>query len=218
MTIASHTIVKNGMPFIGKVLRQAAPFMDKMFITISQNTNDGTYEEVMKFINELKKVVELGWEGVSNPAELTQVRQFQVDRTKQDWILFLDDDDYWLPDQLEGCLNELSKSDDILAYSVGCFQLMDFGSFDSSWNNKSFSKFLKNFDGLHYKGAWPKDLPMDVKGAALYHKTHSLVKTLPYRFYHLSYLKPYSFRSENWAKRFAFKKGKAVNLEKPLVI
>lgn len=219
MTIASHTIVKNGMPFIGKVLRQVAPYMDKMFIAVSRYSSDDTKNEIMKFIGEGITQVEFMEEGETEPANLTRVRQFQVDRTKQDWILFLDDDDYWPQDQLELCLKELENDDGFLAYSVSPYQLIDCEHYDSSWHRKSFSKFLKNADGLHYEGGWPRDLPCDKYGEPLHWRMHQKVKTLPYKFYHLALLKNHSFRQEDWAKnKFTYKVGKSVKLSKPFVI
>ena len=214
MTIASHTICKNSMPFIGRVLRQVAPYMDKMFITISQHSTDGTHEEVMKFISETKTLVEFAYEGETNPANLTRVRQFQVDHTKQDWILFLDDDDYWPRGELEACLKELDREPEVLAYSVSPYQLIDFEHYDASWNKKSFSKFLRTA-GLRYAGPWPRDLPCDAQGQPLYWKTHPQVRTLPQRFYHLGLLKHHSFRKEDWAKKFAYKVGRPEKLTEP---
>lgn len=218
MTIASHTIVKNGMPFIGSVLRQVAPFMDKMFISVSQSSDDGTLQEVMNVIGENPGKIEFMEDGYTNPADLTKLRQFQVDRTKQDWILFLDDDDYWPRDQLELCLKELEKDDDILAYSINPYQLMDYEHYDASWYHKSFSKFLRRTDHLHYRGDWPRDLPCDDAGKPLYWKTHKRVKTLPYKFYHLALLKNHSFRHEDWAKSFIYKEGKKTKLDNPFYI
>lgn len=218
MTIASHTIVKNGMPFIGKVLRQVAPFMDKMFIAVSQYSDDGTIEEVMKFIQDHPNKVEYIMEGETNPAKLTAVEQFQVDRTMQDWILFLSDDDYWPADQLELCLKEVDKDPEILAYSVSPYQLLDWDTYDAEFSRKSFSKFLRKTDGLHYVGKWPAEMPCEGNGQMLYHKTNPRVKRLPYRFYHLSYLKNHSFRTEDWATHWAFKKGKAIKLDGRLEI
>ncbi|MBI4136941.1 glycosyltransferase [Candidatus Roizmanbacteria bacterium] len=219
MTIASHTIVKNGMPFIGKVLRQAAPLMNKMFISVSAASDDGTLREVMEFIGENPGKVEFMEDGYTVPGQLTQLRQFQVDRTKQDWILFLDDDDYWPTDQLELCLKELEKDDTTLAYSVSPYQVIDNWHYDASWYNKSFSKFLKKTDGLHYRGDWPRDLPCDDTGKPLYWKTHKQVKTLPYKFYHLALLKNHSFRHEDWAKKkYSYHVGTPALLESEFIL
>jgi len=201
MKICSHTIVKQGMPFIGKVLRQVASLMDKMFISVSQLSDDGTLQEVMEFIGDNPGKVEFMQDGYTIPGQLTQLRQFQVDRTVQDWILFLDDDDWWPQDQLELCLKEIEKDDGTLAYSVSPYQLIDSWHYDTSWYNKSFSKFLKRTERLHYEGDWPRDLPCDDEGNALYWKTHKKVKILPYKFYHLALLKNHSFRQEDWAKK-----------------
>ncbi len=219
MTIASHTIVKNGMPFIGKVLRQAAPLMDKMFISVSQSSDDGTLQEVMEFIGDNHGKVEFMQDGYTIPGQLTQLRQFQVDRTTQDWILFLDDDDYWPIDSLEACLNEIDKNDGTLAYSVSPYQLIDSWHYDQSWYSKSFSKFLKRTDNLHYRGDWPRDLPCDDTGEPLYWKTHKGVKTLPYKFYHLALLKNHSFRKEDWAKKkYNYHVGSPARLENEFII
>lgn len=204
------------MPFIGKVLRQVAPFMDKMFIALSAQSTDGTQEEVMKFIEENPGKVEFMFEYEKNPARLTNVRQFQADRTVQDWILFLDDDDYWPTDALESCLKELDKDSEILAYSVSPYQVVDENHYDASWHKKSFSKFLRK--GVRYKGDWPRDMPCDDEGRCLYWKTHPKVKTLPYKFYHLALLKNHSFRNEEWASKYKYKVPSLAVFDKPFKI
>lgn len=215
MTIASHTIVKNGMPFIGKVLNQVAPYMDKMFISVSEFSTDETLSEVEKFIDEHPTtLVEFMRDSYDNPSDLTKLRNFQVERTMQDWILFLDDDDYWPHDQLEFCLKELDKDEDVLAYSVSPWQLVDFYHYDWMWRYKSYSKFLRNRN-MRYKGDWPMDLPCDENGNALYWKTHPAVKRLPYRYYHLARLKNWSFRNEGWADYHKFNDAIPVELPQP---
>lgn len=215
---ASHTIVKNGMPFIGKVLRQVAPFMDKMFVAVSHHSTDGTINEVMKFIGENPGKVEFIEEWETNPAKLTNLRNFQVERTKQDWILFLDDDDYWPQDQLKDCLNRLELDEETLSFSVNPYQLTSPKTYDESWlGKKFFAKFLRN-KGLKYIGDWPDDWPCDEKGERLYWKTHPKADILPYYFYHLALLKPNSFRNEEWAKKYKYKVGRSAKLDSPLDI
>ena len=219
MTLSSITLVKNGMPFIGKVLKQVAPYMKDMVITISENSNDGTLKEIYRELEEYKDKIKLDFENVASPGALTQIENRQLTMTDSDWILFLSDDDYWKREDLELCLKAIESpyNQDYLAYSVSPYQLLDFEHYDASWDKKSFSKFLKR-DGLQFIRPWPKDLPADKWGEPLYHKTHLKVHRLPYRFYHLSYLKNHSFRTEEWAIKYRFKKGSAVPLNKPLVI
>lgn len=205
------------MPFIGKVLEQVAPFMEQMIITLSAKSSDGTFEELKRIKAKYPDKIVWDFENVSSPGELTDIRNQQVQKTKSDWILFLDDDDYWSSDQLELCLSELDKDPNILAYSVNPYQLTDWEHYDTSWNGKSFSKFLRK-EGLRFVYPWPRDMPADKNGKLLYWKTNPQVKCLPYKFYHLSYLKPDSFRKENWAGSFRFKYGRTEKLEKPLKI
>jgi glycosyltransferase involved in cell wall biosynthesis len=217
MKISSNTIVKQGMPFIGKVLEQVAPYMEKMIIHLSTKSTDGTFSVINQLNYAYPDKIELYLENVDNIGQLTSIRNEQVKKTKSDWILFLDDDDYWATDQLELCLNELDKDPNILAYSVNPYQLTDWEHYDTSWNNRSFSKFLRR-KGLQFIHPYPRDMPADKNEKLLYWKTNALVKKLPYKFYHLSYLKNNSFRNEEWAKKFAFQKGRSEKLEKPLKI
>ena len=198
--ISSNTIVKNGMPFIGKVLRQVAPLVDELIITISEKSEDETIKEVSRVFEDFPGKVFVDFENVTLPAELTQVEQAQVDRSKGDWILFLSDDDYWPTEELRGCLNELDKDKNILAYDVSPYQLMNEFQHDTRWRgHKWFSKFLRR-EGLRYIKDWPEELPADKDGNPLYWRTHKQVKHFPYYFYHLALLKDYSFRTEPWMK------------------
>lgn len=213
MTITSNTLVKNGMPFIGKVLKQVAPYMDEMIITISKKSNDGTAKEIEEFLKDYMDKVTILWEDVKTKGELTRIENDMVKISTSDWILFLSDDDYWPEDQLKLCLEELDKDENILAYSVNPYQLIDFEHYDYSWRNKSFSKFLRR-KGLKFIKLWPLEVPADMDNKRLYWKTNKQVKRLPYKFYHLSYLKDYTFRDEEWASKFRQTLGKPVKLPK----
>lgn len=217
-SISSNTIVKNGMPYIGKVLEQVAPYMEKMIVHLSVKSDDGTVEELKRIYDLFPNKLIIYPENVSKPGDLTAVRNEQVSKTNSDWILFLDDDDYWPKDQLELCLAELDKDKEVLSYSVNPYQLIDFKTHDKSWEGKKFfAKFLRK-RGLRYIGDWPKDMPCDEWGKMVYWKTHPQARTLPYRFYHLALIKGHSFRSEEWANNYIYKQGQAVKLDKPLVI
>ena len=212
MTITSNTLVRNGMPYIGKVLKQVAPFMDEMVICISEGSNDGTKEEIMKVMAPYQGKIVWMTENVKNKGDLTEVENEMVRKSTSDWVLFLSDDDYWPRDELVSCLALLGSDPPISAYSVTPYQLIDLEHYDSSWDNKSFSKFLRN-DELNFKGPWPKDMPF-TGNVSLYHgHSPQIVKKLPYRFYHLSYMKETSFRKEDWVPdRWRLKFGQAVKM------
>lgn len=212
--VTSTTIVKNGMPFIGNVLEQVAPYMKKMIITLSKKADYGTKAEIKKFMNKHFHITLLE-ENISTSSELTSVRNEQLKYVDSEWILFLDDDDYWPRDQLELCLKELDKDEEIQAYSVTPFQLVNFNQYDVSWEKRSFSKFLRR-DGLRFIKPWPKDLPCGKEGHVLHWKKHpDIVKKLPYRFFHLSYLKDWHFRKQKGFEKYIESKGEIAELNKP---
>lgn len=188
MRLASHTVVKNGMPFIIPVLDRVAPYVDKYFIAVSSFSDDGTLQAIQS--HDWKKPVEFMIES-SQPKDLTKIRQLQVDNTKQDWILFLDDDDWWIPEKLEHALKLAESGVDAVAVSP--YQILDKEHYDSWWGEKKwFTKLFKN-EGIRYKGDWPKDM-IYKEGQLLHHKYYEMGK-VPYGYYHLSEVKPYSFRS-----------------------
>lgn len=193
-TITSHTIVKNGMPFVPLVIKQVLPYMDRVLITISEKSNDGTKETLLELAEKNPKI-EIDYENVAQYGELTQVRQRQTDKTKEDWILFLDDDDYWPKEDLEGCLKLLDDSIDGLA--VMPYQLVDEEHYDLTWmvnNGRCFTKFFRNKD-INYRGAWPKDLIFMGDKPLFWKKNKERVKRIEqYKFFHLAGLKPNSFR------------------------
>ena len=216
-TISSNTIVKNGMPFIGKVLEQVAPYMEKMFVTISEKSDDGTIAEVNRVYEKYPDKLIVDFENVSRVGLLTEVEQAQANKTTSEWILFLSDDDYWPKEELLKCIQQLDKDPTMLAYSVNPYQMIDWETHDSSWAGKAFSKFLRQ-KGLRYVREWPDEMPADENNQLLYRRQHPKVKELPYKFYHLPLLKGHSFRNEAWAGHYKYKVGTPIKLDKPLVI
>ena len=203
------------MPFIGKVLRQVAPHVDELVICLSEGSNDGTEAEIRESLKDYWHKVVWMTENVKTKGELAGVQDEMVKRSSGDWILFLSDDDYWTEDQLKPCLAELDKDPNILCYAVNPYQLIDIETYDNGWRNRHFSKFLRNKD-LHYVGPWPREMPYSGKISLYWKDRPDVVKKLPYRFYHLSYLKDGSFRKEDWAGSFRHKVGQAMKLPSPV--
>lgn len=216
MKIISNTIVKNGMPYIGKVLEQVEPFMDMMIITLSEKSNDGTKDVIIDFIKKHPNKIILFSEDVKSQDYLTEERNKQLKYSDSEWILLLDDDDYWPTDQLEGCIKELPNDPDILACQVNPVQLLDKETCNAKWENKKwFPKFLRKDPSLHFVYPWPRDMP--VNGTIIHWKYCDKIKNLPYRFYHLANVKDYSFRKkEEWAKWYNRENIRPLKLDKPV--
>lgn len=208
MTITSHTIVRNGMPFIVPVLKAVSPLMSKMLVTISDKSDDGTKEAILA-LNDPK--IEIDYENVANLSELTNERQKQVDKTDTEWILFLDDDDFWDIYELDNCIHELDSTVDALA--VNPYQVVDKESYDTNWWNKWFTKIFRN-ENINYRGGWPED--WIYKGdQILYWKKNPRVKKSPYKFYHLANIKPHSFRKDELPE-YKYPFGVFMSLDNPL--
>lgn len=200
------------MPFIEPVLRNVEPFVDKMFVTISEKSNDGTRDVLANLQSELKGKLVVFTENVIFPAELTKVRQDQLDKTPMGaWVLFLDADDWWPKDQLQ--LADMYLGGDIDGLAVNPFQIFNSELYDSSWNKKWFTKFFKKSENTHYSRPWPRDLIFNGT-EMLYWKTNPRVPRVPLKFFHLSHLMKWRFRDEKWAKEFAVQTGTLVPFEK----
>ena len=199
MRITTNTILKNDMPFGGRVLRNVEPFVQEMLITISTRSSDGTLKEAEDFAKDFPDKVKLDFETVSRPGELTGVRQNQLDRSSGDWILFLDGDDWWDTKRLSYCISLLS--DDIDALAVSPYQVIDENTYERQWAHMGFTKFFKKQPGVHYEGDWPKDVIFK-DDKMLYWKSNPKVPMIPCMFYHLSHVKSHSWRSEKGAEGF----------------
>lgn len=200
MTIASHTLVRNGMPFIEPVLRQVLPFMNRCLITLSVKSNDGTEATIKKLMQEFPTKIFLDYEDVKNKSDLTQERQKQVSMTSEDWILFLDDDDWWGTDELISITQKINQDSEVYAISCHPYQIVDKEYYDANWNERWFCKFFKNKD-INYRRPWPRDMVFSGK-KSLYWRYNPEVVKIKERYYHLSYIKPASFRNEEWAKKY----------------
>lgn len=205
MSFCSHTLVRQGMPFIEPVLRQVIPFADRCLITVSKKSTDGTLEVVEKLVNEFPTKVYMFKEDVNKPKELTHERQKLLDRTTEDWILFLDSDDLWPTESIKKVLKYLGENVDAFAFNP--YQVINEKVYDASWKNKHFTKWFRNQSGLHYEKPWPRDL-IFVDDRMLYWKKNKRVKRLPIRYFHLANLMKWRFRDEKWAKKYKINIGK----------
>jgi len=207
MKITSNTIVRDGMPFIDLVLRQVEPFVDEMVITLSMKSKDGTSSAINRFVNEFPVKTKLYYEDVEVLSLLTYVRQNQLEVSNGDWILFLDDDDFWPEESLKKLRKLLNSNEDVDGYSFRPYQVIDEYSYDTTWNNKYFTKLFKNQEGVCYRGWWPRDVIYKGKDL-LYWKTNKRVKNVDIPFFHLSNIKSGSFRDSNWDGKYKCEIGK----------
>lgn len=198
--LVSNTLVKNGMPFIGLVLDQVLPLVDRAVITLSEKSDSKTVSEVMRIKNFWEDKVELLIENVKEPGELTQERQRQLGFVPNgSWVLFLDDDDYWPTESLRQAIMFLGSDCDAL--SVNPYQVIDDKLYDNSWKNKWFTKLFKKNATTNYKHPWPRDMIYNGDTPLYWKRNPRNIRIAP-RFFHLSNIKDGSFRRESWARDF----------------
>lgn len=202
VTVCSHTLVKNGMPFIGMVVEQVIPFVNRALITMSEKADAKTAYNVAKLKEAYPGKVQVDFENVKAPGELTQVRQDMVDKTTEDWILFLDDDDYWPKESMKEVMTHLD--DDLDAMSFLPYQIMDKETHDLSWQKKWITRWFRN-KNIQYRHPWPRDLAY-MDGKPIYWKKNPRNHRMEgIRFLHLALVKEHSFRTEDWAAVYAWK-------------
>lgn len=198
ISICSHTLVRDGMPFIAAVIRQVIPLMNRCLITVSEKSKDGTLSALRSLEKEYPDKIRISFENVTLPGLLTAERQKQVDQTYEDWILFLDDDDYWPSESLTEILPMLSDPT-IDALAPSPIQVIDNNYYDKHWyEHKFFTKWFRNKD-IHYVHPWPHDLIHSGEDD-LYWKHNSRTRRLYGKYFHLSAVKNSSFRGEAWTK------------------
>lgn len=189
------------MPFIYTVIRNVLPFVDRSLITVSKKSNDGTLRKLDELQQEFPERVFVDYEDVSKPGDLTYIRQMQIGKTVEDWILFLDDDDYW-PSNYMDKIKRFYLNRDVDAYAVNPYQVINGQGYDISWRHKWFTKLFRNKKGLHYRKEWPRDI-IFIGNDYLYWRANKRVERLmDIRYFHLSNVKHHSFRKEGWAKEF----------------
>jgi glycosyltransferase involved in cell wall biosynthesis len=162
-------------------------------VTISRKSTDGTKQLIEDMAKENPKI-NIIYEDVYKPDYLTYERQLQVGRTTEDWILFLDDDDYWPEESLKEIV-ELTKTDihEVDGFAFNPIQLVDFQNYDDCWRYKWFTKVFPNVRGLHYRFPWPKDA-IFIDNRWCYWRKNTRVKKASPHYFHLANLKNESFR------------------------
>jgi glycosyltransferase involved in cell wall biosynthesis len=168
-----------------------------MLITISEKSTDDTLSALRTLEKDYPEKVRIYFEDVGKPAELTKERQKQVDNSSEDWILFLDDDDYWPKESMDEMVRLINE--DVDAYAVSPFQVISNTRYDKHWyEHKFFTKWFRN-KNIRYEGPWPRDMILS-GDKELYWKKNPGTKRLVGKYFHLSGIKPGSFRQEMWTE------------------
>jgi len=207
-TITAQVMVKNEDQWIWYALKSVLDFVDRLLI-YDTGSKDKTVS-IIKTINSPKIVFEE--KQASRPAELTALRQKQLERTETDWLLVLDGDEVWPRKALiEAREMIVNSSLDIWGIVVPAWNLInDLYHFHpesqdfqwpyaprerKGWMNLRFIR--RDIPGLHLEGDYPDEAYCLKGGKALQELGEKRLGFLENRYFHLTYLKRSSLRGES---------------------
>jgi len=98
--ITSHTIVRNEDRFIWFAINSVLPFIDQLIIYDTGSTD--TTPTIIKSISSPKIIFEP--QGSRTAAQITKLRQQQLNRTHTPWFLILDGDEVWYQQSIQAVL------------------------------------------------------------------------------------------------------------------
>jgi hypothetical protein len=198
-TLCSNTIVKNGMPFIIPVLEQVLPFMNRSLVTYSRYCEDTTIKSLINLRRKYPEKLVLFQEQVECPAYLTIELGKLLGRTTEDWVLFLDSDDWWSTDSMKEMLKLLDS--DVDAFAFNPYQVIDKEKYDSDWWTYWFTKLFKNGQGVHYEGYYPKE-NIYKYDQILWWKQNPKMKKSDIKYFHLANIMKWRFRDNEFEGTF----------------
>lgn len=161
--ITTHTVVKNEDRFIWYVVMAVIDHVDKMII-YDTGSQDHTYE-ILKSIDNPK--IHLEQHPITDPDQVTALRQKQLELTTTDWFLILDGDEVWWGDAISQVITTTKKADKnlwgIITPTVNCigdiyhYQDARAGkyTFAGRTGHLAVRAIRRNIPGLYIKDTYP---------------------------------------------------------------
>ena len=134
----------NHAEFIGKALKSiiSQTYKNWEAIIIDNKSTDQTNEILRKFNDN-----RINYYRIDNHGIIAKSRNLGIKVAKGEWIAFLDSDDWWTPDKLEICLDNINEQVDFIYHNLEIIR------------NESKSYFKgKNYKGRELKKPILKDL------------------------------------------------------------
>lgn len=109
--ITGHMVVKNEDRFVYFAISSVLPYLDQLLIT-----DTGSTDNTIKIIESIKSdKISLTRVHVNNPAEVTAVRQSQLEATKTPWFWLIDGDEIYPQKTAEEVVNATQHNFAIIA-------------------------------------------------------------------------------------------------------
>ena len=129
LDITTHTLVKNGDPYIKYALKAVRPFVKRMII-IDTGSTDKTVEIIKELIEENYPITFMqhgpfkgSWD-VGIP-ELTRLRNKMLDMTETEWTLQVDDDEIYPKEVFEEIESVLKNPASIISMALPFYNFIN---------------------------------------------------------------------------------------------
>ena len=169
--ITAHMVIKNEDVWVWHAVKSVLPYVDYMLIT-----DTGSTDNTLKIIKSIKsKKIKLTISKVNSPAELTKIRQAQLDATTTPWIWIIDGDEIY-PERTaqeiakvvkdNACEGILVRRHDLLG-DIYHAQDESVGEYNLFGHRGHLVTRLVNIDkikGLKYQGDYPLEGFVDQSG------------------------------------------------------
>jgi len=198
LTLSVHMLIKNEDRFIWYAVNSVLPFADKILIF-----DTGSRDATLKIIDCFKDDrLEYKKRSIKSPADISKLRQEQIEKTKSDWFWVVDGDEIY-PEALSREIISLISSeedDELEGIVVGRYDLLgdiyhyqddSAGTYDLFNKRGHFALRLinkKNIPGLYVKGIYPYEGYYDRKGIEIIHHSANKFRFTQGKLFHAMYL------------------------------
>jgi len=209
-SICSNTLLKNSADFIEPCLNSILPYVDRAIVSVDKASADGTIEIMKRMANENPKI-DLDFYEIEDPnIDLPRQRDFQLQKTTEDWIWIVDDDEFYLPEHAQRLKDLMDKDDKYDAYAMRAWFVIDEKHYHPYRGLHRMERIFRNKPTLNWKGIWSKEAIHDGDyWVSLNNKGNYIQDTIcqfgsDIQYIHLSFLKKYTWRTAFGKKKFHY--------------
>lgn len=191
--IEVNTLVRNGEPYIAKVLLSVLPYVDRVLVYLDDSCTDDTRVTLRELYSTHKNLEVKLFEHPDNMGDLTKIRNQMLEESTEDWVWIIDDDEVYPKEMVDKVLNALKTSSAYDLLAVRGWFLVGNGMHHRA-RSKAWIPRIVRREGAVWKRAFSGEMLFN--GKKRLWKSEKMRKLSDIWYYHYSYLKPYSWRDE----------------------
>lgn len=207
-SICSNTLLKNSADFIEPCLNSVLPYVDRAIVSVDRTSTDGTIDILERMAGENPKI-ELDFYTIENPTtDLPRERNRQLKKTKEDWVWIVDDDEYYLPEDVLRLKEIMEREKRYEAIAFRAWFVVDENHHHPSRGRHRMERIFRNKPTLNWRGEWSREAIHDGNRWISSHNMDDTVIDVgtDIKYIHLSYLKKYTWRTAFGKTKFHYPK------------